>query len=93
MGDSENLRIKDFINSNNSKYDFIKIPYHGNYLKRLDDLLENTNSKYGVITCSNKEGCEDKTLDILDKYNVKKYLTRDGSISISSNGEKIKVLQ
>ncbi len=93
MGDSENLRIRDFINSNNNKYDFIKVPYHGNYLKRLDDLLENTNSKYGVITCSNKEGCEDKTLDVLDKYNVKKYLTKDGDITILSDGKKIKVFQ
>ncbi len=93
MGDSENLRIRDFINSNNNKYDFIKVLYHGNYLKRLDDLLENTNSKYGVITCSNKEGCEDKTLDVLDKYNVKKYLTKDGDITILSDGKKIKVFQ
>ena len=85
MGDSENARIKDFTNSNTETYDFLKIPYHGNYLKRLDSLLENTNPKYGIMTCSYAEGCEDETLEILDKYNVKYYMTKNGSISVLSN--------
>ena len=40
MGDAENARIKDFLSTNSETYDFIKIPYHGNYLKRLDDLFK-----------------------------------------------------
>ena len=31
MGDSQNNRIKDYLNQHNNEYDFIKIPYHGNY--------------------------------------------------------------
>lgn len=93
MGDSENSRIKDFISNNNDIYDFIKIPYHGNYLKKLDDLLDNTKPKYGVVTCSDKEGCEDKTLEVLDNYKLKYYLTRDGSVTVISNGNNIKINQ
>lgn len=93
MGDSENARIKDFISSNNESYNFIKIPYHGNYLKQLDELLESTNSKYGVMTCSNNDGCEEKTIEVLENYNIKYYMTKNGSISIISNGDKIIINQ
>ena len=93
MGDSENSRIKDFVSSNNTTYDFIKIPYHGNYLKRLNSLLESVNSKYGVITCSNVEGCETDTLEVLKNNNLKYYMTKNGKISVYSNGDKIIIKQ
>ena len=93
MGDSQNARIKDFIENNTEKYDFLKVPYHGNYQKRLDNLLENTSPKYGVLTCSNTEGCEEETIKLLNNYNVKYYLTKNGSITVLSNGNKIKINQ
>lgn len=93
MGDSENARINDFLSTNNDTYDFIKIPYHGNYLKKLDNLLDIVNPKYGVITCSNDEGCEDKTLKFINNYNIKYYMTKNGSISVLSNGSDIKIRQ
>ena len=93
MGDSKKERIDDFINSNNKKYDFIKIPYHGKSIDNLDKLLDNIDSSYGVITCSNKEGCSNKTLKVLDKYDIKYYLTRNGDIYVYSNGKEIKIEQ
>ena len=93
MGDSENARIKDFISYNTDTYNFIKIPYHGNYLKRLDNLLENIKPSYAVMTCSSDEGCEDETLDVLNKYNISYYMTKNGSISVLSNGKNIKIKQ
>ena len=93
MGDSENARIKDYLSSNSDTYDFIKVPYHGNYLKRLDDLLDVVKAKYGVITCSNDEGCEDDTLKVLDKYNVKYYMTKNGAVSVLSDGNNIVIKQ
>lgn len=93
MGDSENARIKDYINSYTETYDFIKIPYHGNYLKRLDNLLDVVNPNYGVMTCSASEGCDDETLEVLNNYNIKYYMTKNGSISVLSNGKNIKIYQ
>ena len=92
-GDIENARIKDFINDNTNTYDFIKLPYHGKYLKRLDDLLDNTKPKYGVMTCSNTEGCEEKTIEVLNNYNLKYYSTKNGSIIVLSDGNNIKINQ
>ena len=93
MGDAENARIKDFLEINNEKYDFLKVPYHGNYLKRMDDLLKSVNSKYAVITCSNDEGCDSDTLKLLNSYNINYYLTRKGDIEVFSNGNDIIVKQ
>jgi len=93
MGDSQNARIKDFLSNNNDTYDFLKVPYHGNYLKQLDNLLDSINAKYGVVTCSNSEGCDEEALSVLDNYNVKYYLTRNGGITITSDGNNIKFKQ
>ncbi len=92
-GDAQNQRLGDFINDNNDLYDFLKVPYHGNYLKRLDDLVKDRGIKYAVIT-SSKEKLEDmRTIDTLNNYKIKYYLTRLGSIDILSDGEKIKIVQ
>ena len=93
MGDSENRRIKDYISNSNETYDFIKIPYHGNYLKRLDDLLETVNPTYSIMTCSKKEGCNQETINVLNKHNIKYYMTKNGSISVLSNGKDILIKQ
>lgn len=93
MGDSQNARIKDFLSENQETYNFLKIPYHGNYSKRLNDLLENTKVKDTVITCSSKEGCDNETIDTLDKYGIKYYLTKNGSITIISDGTNIIINQ
>ena len=93
MGDAENARIKDFLSTNNVKYDLIKIPYHGKYKKELDNLLDETNPKYGVLTCSTDEGCDKKTIELLKDYNIKYYMTKNGPITIQSNGCDIKIKQ
>lgn len=93
MGDAENARIKDFVSNNNETYDFIKVPYHGHYLKRLDELFENRKLKYAVITSSVKELEDTETIDVLNKYNIKYYLTRTGAITVLSDGTNIKIKQ
>lgn len=94
MGDSQNDRIKDYLKEhNNTEYDFIKIPYHGNYQKRLDDLLEWANPKYAVITCSSSEPDISETVELIKKLNIQYYLTKSGSITIQSDGENINVEQ
>lgn len=93
MGDSEELRISDFINKNSKTYDFIKIPYHGNYLSNLDSLLNETKVNYSVMTCSNEEGCEDETIDLVNKYSINNYMTKNGGITLLSNGYDIIISQ
>ena len=93
MGDAENARIEDFLSINDETYDFLKVPYHGNYLKKLDDLFKTKGFKYAVITSSIQKMEDTKTIDLLNKYNVKYYLTRQGDIDILSDGKNIKIKQ
>ena len=92
MGDSQNSRIKDYLSNHNEQYDFIKIPYHGNYQKRLIDLLNVVKPKYVVITCSNSEPDVTETVKLLEELSIKYYLTKDGDITVKSNNN-ITVLQ
>ena len=93
MGDAQNPRIKDFLEENNETFDFLKVPYHGKYLKNLDELLNNKNIKTAVITSSDTEQESQKTIDMLNKYKVNYYLTRNGEIDVLSNGKKISIEQ
>ena len=93
MGDCENKRIKDFNEINNLEYDFLKVPYHGNKLKQLENLLKERNIKYAVITSSNQELESSETTNLLKENNIKTYLTRKGAIRVLSNGEQIIIKQ
>ncbi|MEE3344850.1 MAG: MBL fold metallo-hydrolase, partial [Bacilli bacterium] len=74
-------------------YDFLKVPYHGRYLKRFDDLIDGRNIKYAVITSSDEEVEDIQTIESLDNNSVHYYLTRKGQIDILSDGKNIKVNQ
>ena len=89
MGDTENARLKDYVSEETNTYDFIKIPYHGNYLKRLDDLLKIIKPKYAVITSSNSMRESSETINTLNELGIKYYLTRNGDINIYSDGTSI----
>lgn len=93
MGDAENARIKDFLSEESKTYDFIKIPYHGNELKRLPELLIQTNPTYAVITSSLEKKESTSTIKTLKELRIKYYLTRNGSIDLGSDGENIYIYQ
>ncbi len=93
MGDAQNDRLKDFISTNTAQYDFVKIPYHGNFQKKLDDLLESINPKYAVITSSEDQPEEDKMIELLDETGIKYYLTRQCAVQIYSDKENITINQ
>ena len=92
-GDAQNARIKEYLKDHDEQYDFIKIPYHGNYMKQLNDLLEVVKPRYAVITSSKKELEEEETTNTLRNLNIKYYLTREGAITIKSNGHYLKIEQ
>ena len=93
MGDAENLRISEYLNENNETFDFLKVPYHGHYQDRLEELINSVSPKYAVITSSDKEMEDEETLEILNKYNAKIYLAREGEIGFTFDGTSIEVKQ
>ena len=91
MGDAEEARVAEFIDNNNQKYDFVKMPYHGAHLANLDEFLDNVSPKYALITSSDEELESVETTSALRLRGVKYYLTRQQNWVFVSDGKKIKV--
>ena len=51
-GDAEEERIKEFLNSNTTKYTFVKIPHHGRYNSMSKKFIKSVSPFYAAITCS-----------------------------------------
>ncbi|HBF9932142.1 TPA: MBL fold metallo-hydrolase [Clostridioides difficile] len=92
-GDAEEERLSEFINGNTLKYDFVKIPHHGRYDKLTETFLESILPQYAVITCSEKKEPEEGVLKILEKLNIKTFLTSNGEVVINSDGKTLSVNQ
>lgn len=93
MGDAEQERIEEFIKFNKKNYTVIKMPHHGRFNNMTEKLVESTSPKYSIITCSEEENADDKTVSILEKYNVKNYLTKNGDVIIKSDGKNTTLSQ
>ncbi|HFL2422702.1 TPA: ComEC/Rec2 family competence protein [Clostridioides difficile] len=92
-GDAEEERLSEFINGNTLKYDFVKMPHHGRYDKLTEIFLESISPQYAVITCSEKKEPEEGVLKILEKLNIKTFLTSNGEVVINSDGKTLSVNQ
>ncbi|AWH76660.1 AHM family subclass B3-like metallo-beta-lactamase [Clostridioides difficile] len=92
-GDAEEERLSEFINGNTLKYDFVKIPHHGRYDKLTEAFLESISPQCAVITCSEKKEPEEGVLKILERLNIKTFLTSNGEVVINSDGKTLSVNQ
>lgn len=92
MGDCENDRIVDYLDNHKDKVDVLKLPYHGNYQKKDKDLLEVVSPKY-VIVSTNETIYDEKLVNLLEEGNYNYYVTKDGAITLTSNGENINIRQ
>lgn len=90
-GDAENERLSEFLSTSSGKYDVVKLPHHGRWQKTLTDLITETTPSYAVITSSEEEPEEEKTLELLDSYSVETFLTRTAPVIITSDGNVLTV--
>ena len=92
-GDAMELRLSESLADSPGEFDYVKLPYHGNFLDNYSEFLEEVSPEHGVITCSNKNPSDDETLSILSKYSVKVYETKNGSVCLKTNGKTIQISQ
>lgn len=76
-----------------AQYDFLKVPHHGVYNNALPDFFQAVGMEYAVITCSNKNPAETKTLEALESLGTETYLTANGLITVSSTPSGIQIRQ
>lgn len=92
-GDAEEKRLSEIMETFKGEYDFLKVPHHGRYNSLTKSFFEQIRPEYAVITDSEKNPAEQKTLDCLSNINCKTYQTKNGSVSILSDGNEIKIIQ
>lgn len=91
--DAQDARLSELIKMGNLQSTFLKVPYHGIYQDNLEDFLKMVNPAYAVITSSETQLEDKETVEILEKLGTKVYLTRQGDVSVTSDGKKIKITQ
>lgn len=94
-GDSNNLRIEEFVAKQESyfKYQLLKVPYHGRYIECLSDFFNIIQPEYAVITSSEKDMEDKKTVNLLEGIGSDVLLTREGTIVAISDGKKLTIEQ
>ena len=93
-GDIEKQRIGEWVGSGAaSPCDFLKVPHHGDYNKALESLFDAVEPSYAVITCSDKNPPDEKTLELLKSRGTKTLLTKDGDITVISDGRSLEIRQ
>lgn len=91
-GDIEKVRVKQVLNDGiDLTCDYLKYPHHGDHKKAYRDLLEYVNPKYVVVCDSNNNPMEDKTIDMLNEFNINYFETNNTNVITVSNGKTISI--
>ena len=92
-GDAQEERLAEVIEGFEGEYDFVKLPYHGNYIENYEEFFEKIKIKSCAITCSKKNPADQKTLDLLLANGVTTYETKDGTIHAKTDGQQVIIEQ
>ena len=94
MGDAEKKLTREWLDKGSAvDCDFIKMPHHGVYSSSLLELLDATKPQYAAICSSDKNPAQDKTLELIRTMGATALETKNGDITITSDGIDIKVVQ
>lgn len=94
MGDAEKDRIREWLSEGRDRTcDLIKVPHHGVYNKALKELAEAAEASYAVVTDSDKNPADQKTLSTFEEKGTRILSTRSGTVSVLSSGSLLEISQ
>lgn len=88
-GDAEDARQQELMDLKLGTVDFLKFPYHGNYMKTTEAFLDAFKPKCTIVCCSEKEYADPSTVDTLQKRGIETYYTCDGTVTVVSDGKQL----
>lgn len=91
--DAEGGRLEELIVNKIGSYDLLKVPHHGREDFWSEAFFEMVNPSYAIITASDKNPPEEEVLNMLEQVKAKVYITKDGTITCTSDGIKIDISQ
>lgn len=92
-GDAEAERISEITAQLEGPFDFLKIPHHGRYGTKTAELVEFARPSIAVITDSDKNPADERTLAALEDIGCKAYCTKDGTVTVKSDGANLTAVQ
>lgn len=75
------------------RHDVVMLPYGGKMFDSLQALLTASNPSGVIISCDSADAVEDSVSSLISATGANTYLTCDGEIRISTNGNKMKAVQ
>lgn len=91
--DAEADRLTEVISEFGMQYDFLKVPHHGKHNKNTKRFVTTIKPTYSVICDSEKNPAEEETISILEFAGSEIFSTKDGDVSVISDGNKIEITQ
>ena len=91
MGDAQTERIGEFLASNRTTCDVLKVPHHGRDEPLMEKLLESVQPKSAVITSSDDEPESAETVALLEQAGAEVFLTRLGAVVIRCDGTELEI--
>lgn len=92
-GDAQSQRLSEILEQTNGEYDLLKVPHHGKYNNYTKRFFETIKPRYSLISCSEKNPADDKTIEALEAVGSDIYYTANGDILAVSDGESITITQ
>ena len=92
-GDAEDARQQELMDLKLGTVDFLKFPYHGNYMKTTEAFLDAFKPKCTIVCCSEKEYADPSTVETLQKRGIETYYTNDGTVTVVSDGKQLTCTQ
>ncbi len=93
-GDVEEDRINELIAEGIIEhFDFLKVPHHGTFSTSFDNFFRLIYPTYAVICDSDKHPADEDTINLLKKYGAEVAETKNGDITVFSDGEKLEMSQ
>lgn len=93
LGDAKKQRIKEFLGVAAEKYDFIKLPHHGDSNNSLLRLLRDTTPRWTAETVEARTLVEPELLETLEELEISLYCTCDGTVRLWWDGEALRAEQ
>lgn len=93
-GDAEKQRLREWLDYGAVEgCSFLKIPHHGVYNTILEKLISAVHPEYAAICSSRKNPADTKTIEVLKQSGVRTFETKDGNITLISDGEHLELHQ
>ena len=92
-GDAESARLAEVLSLELGEVDMLQVPHHGEWDMLLVSLVRMTNPSLALITSSEEEPEDMRTLQLMQQENVGVLLSRKGELDIISNGTDVSVMQ